>query len=51
MPYHVTWAHELEHTLSPADATRMLEVASAAEIPEAVATRRAPAGAAASAGG
>ena len=37
MPYHVTWAHELEHGLGPADAARMQEVETAAGIPAALA--------------
>jgi putative hydrolase of the HAD superfamily len=45
MPYHVTWAHELEHTLEPAHASRMATVAAATEIPAAVAALRARAAA------
>lgn len=37
MPYHVTWAHELENSLDPEDAPRMREVADAAGIPGALA--------------
>lgn len=37
VPYHVTWAHELEHGLGPGDAGRMQEVETAAEIPAALA--------------
>lgn len=33
MPYHVTWAHELENSLDPEDAPRMREVTNAMEIP------------------
>jgi putative hydrolase of the HAD superfamily len=36
MPYHVTWAHEREHTLAD-DEARMLTVTAATEIPAAVA--------------
>jgi len=36
MPYHVTWAHEAEHALAEGE-PRMLEVASAAELPGALA--------------
>ncbi len=45
MPYHVTWAHELEHGLGPADAARMETVADAAGIPAALAALRARAAA------
>ena len=41
MPYHVTWAHELENTLEPAHAHRMREVADAAGIPAALAALQA----------
>jgi putative hydrolase of the HAD superfamily len=37
MPYHVTWAHELENGLGEADAPRMLTVAAPADIPAAIA--------------
>ncbi|MDY0021909.1 HAD family hydrolase [Arenimonas caeni] len=37
MPYHVTWAHELEHGLGPEDAARMASVDVPAQIPAAVA--------------
>lgn len=37
MPYHVTWAHELEHGLAATDAPRMRRVAEASEIPAALA--------------
>jgi putative hydrolase of the HAD superfamily len=37
MPYHVTWAHELEHGLEAGDARRMCSVADAAQIPAALA--------------
>jgi putative hydrolase of the HAD superfamily len=37
MPYHVTWAHELENGLDASDAPRMRAVANAAEIPAALA--------------
>ncbi|MEW9571482.1 HAD family hydrolase [Rhodanobacter sp. Si-c] len=36
MPYHVTWAHELENGLDAGDAPRMRTVANAAEIPAAL---------------
>jgi hypothetical protein len=36
MPYHVTWAHECEHTLA-GDESRLLTVTAPAEIPAAVA--------------
>lgn len=36
MPYHVTWAHELEHGLGPADEARMQAVETAAGIPAAL---------------
>jgi putative hydrolase of the HAD superfamily len=36
VPYHVTWAHELEHGLAAGDA-RVLTVDSAAGIPAAIA--------------
>ena len=45
MPYHVTWAHELEHGLGPDDAARMETVADAASIPAALAALRARAAA------
>ena len=45
VPYHVTWEHELEHTLEPAHAARMVEIAGAAAIPAAVGTLRARAAA------
>ena len=44
MPYHVTWAHELENTLEPAHASRMREVADATGIPAALAALREAAG-------
>jgi putative hydrolase of the HAD superfamily len=47
MPYHVTWAHELEHGLGPDDAARMETVQGAAGIPAAIAALRERAGAAA----
>ena len=37
MPYHVTWAHELENSLDPQDAPRMREVVGAEGIPAALA--------------
>ncbi|HET8765657.1 MAG TPA: HAD family hydrolase [Rhodanobacter sp.] len=37
MPYHVTWAHELDTQLDPRDAPHVREVAQAGEIPAAVA--------------
>lgn len=37
MPYHVTWAHELEHGLGPDDAARMETVSGASGIPAALA--------------
>jgi putative hydrolase of the HAD superfamily len=37
VPYHVTWAHELENGLDANDAPRMREAACAAEIPAALA--------------
>lgn len=37
MPYHVTWAHELENGLSEADAPRMLTVDEPSAIPAAIA--------------
>ncbi len=37
MPYHVTWAHELEAELDPRDAPHWRAVAGAAEIPAALA--------------
>ena len=37
VPYHVTWAHELENGLDVNDAPRMREAACAAEIPAALA--------------
>jgi putative hydrolase of the HAD superfamily len=40
MPYHVTWAHETEHTLEPAHASRMATVADASAIPAAIADLR-----------
>jgi putative hydrolase of the HAD superfamily len=36
MPYHITWAHEAEHTLGE-DNGRMLQVESASELPGALA--------------
>jgi putative hydrolase of the HAD superfamily len=36
MPYHVTWAHELEHGLGPGHATHMQAVETAVEIPGAI---------------
>ena len=36
MPYHITWAHEAEHTLGEGSG-RMLQVESAAELPDALA--------------
>jgi putative hydrolase of the HAD superfamily len=36
MPYAVTWAHELEHTLEPAHAARMRTVADATGIADAI---------------
>ena len=36
MPYHVTWAHELEHTLEPGHAARMVTVADAGGVAGAV---------------
>ena len=35
LPYHVTWAHELEHDVAD-DAPRLVRIASAAEIPAAL---------------
>lgn len=40
MPYHVTWAHELEHGLGPEDAARMETVQGADGIPAAIAALR-----------
>lgn len=37
MPYHVTWAHELEHGVDAGTASRMRAVTDAAEIPAALA--------------
>jgi putative hydrolase of the HAD superfamily len=37
LPYHVTWAHELEHGLAPGHA-RVRTIASAAELPQALAS-------------
>lgn len=39
MPYHVTWAHEADHSL-PADAARLLSVEGPAQLPDAVARIR-----------
>ena len=50
MPYHVTWAHELEHTLEPAHAGRMQTVETPAGIPAAIAGLRRRAGGAGTAG-
>lgn len=36
MPYHVTWAHELEHGLEPGHASHMQVAQSAAEVPGAI---------------
>jgi putative hydrolase of the HAD superfamily len=36
MPYHVTWAHELENSLEPAHEARVLRVTSSEEIPAAL---------------
>ena len=36
MPYHITWAHEAEHTLAEGNG-RMLQVQSAPELPDALA--------------
>ena len=36
MPYHVTWAHELEHGLGPDHATHMQVAQTAAEVPGAI---------------
>ena len=40
VPYHVTWAHEREHGLEPGHAHHMATVATAAEIPAAIAVLR-----------
>ena len=40
MPYHVTWAHELENTLEPMHARHMDTVDAPAGIPAAIATLR-----------
>ncbi len=40
MPYHVTWAHELENTLEPGHASRMVAVEAADAIPAAIAELR-----------
>jgi putative hydrolase of the HAD superfamily len=37
MPYHVTWEHEMENSLSEADAPRMLTIDAPAAIPSAIA--------------
>lgn len=37
MPYHVTWAHEAEHTLATEDVARLRTVSEAAAIPAALA--------------
>ena len=36
MPYHVTWAHEMEHGLGPDHASHMETVETAAQIPAAI---------------
>jgi putative hydrolase of the HAD superfamily len=41
VPYHVTWAHELDHGLDAQDAPRMREAADAAAIPAALAQQAA----------
>ena len=40
LPYHVTWAHELEHALGDDERGRMLTAAAPSAIPEAVAQLR-----------
>lgn len=44
LPYHVTWAHELEHGLGPEHASHMASVELPAQIPAAIAALAARAG-------